>query len=316
MANQFFMPIDPVLLDRYSTRNIRRDQHRRRPLELIRRLDLFVRSLQALPPRELQMVFQVKALNKEQDNLAHLYFVCQSNISYRIARAVDRIRLFHQLREIASESALRRALIAAGVGPQDTTHTLMMLKTCTQKFIPKHFPKAPGARQTFERVKRIVNDHQPTDPSRRTEHEGLRKTMDLVQQSWNRLTELEPQPRFAWKRNRSKPNVPEPPRKARRTPGTGRRRSGFKYVGVSRETTSGKYRAHFYHGGRRFYVGTYPDQHQAALAINIAGELVLGSGKTPVNPIVAENHPDEHATDRVMAAVRTYLHRKNLAALT
>lgn len=299
MGKQFFMPIDPVLLDRYSARNIRRDQHRRRPLELVRRLDLFTRSLQALPPRELHMVFQVKALNHGQDDLADLFLVRQSNISYRLARAVDRIRLFHQLREIASESALRRALIDAGVGPRDTTHVLMMLKTCTQKFIAKLFPNATGPRQTFERVKRVVAGHEPADPHRRAEHEQLLKTMDLVQQSWNRLTELEPQRRFAWKQNRSKPDVPVSPPKKRPTTGTLRRRSNFGYVGVSRDTSSGQYKAHHFRRGRRIYVGIYPDRHQGALAVNFAHELLAGPGAAPVNPIAPEHLPDEHTAGRI-----------------
>lgn len=314
MPNQFFHCVDPVLLDRYTVRNARRHRRRSRPLELVRRLDLFTRSLQALPPRELQMVFQVKALSHEQDDLAHLFMVRQSNISYRLARAIDRIQLFHRLRELGSETALRRAMIDAGVCPQDTTITLMMLKTCTQKFIPKVFgPDGPVARQTFERTRRIVAAHNPTGPARRDEHERLLKTMDLVSQSWNRLTELEPQPRFAWKRNRPKPDAPARPPKKRRTPGTLRRRGNFGYVGVSRDTTSGQYKAHYYHQGRRIYVGIYPDRHQGALAINFAQELLLGPGTAPENPIAHENLPDDHTAERIRADVRAILLKKNLA---
>jgi hypothetical protein len=83
---------------------------RKIPLETIRQLTFLRRSLQALPPRELQFIYLVKVKGLVQEEARKMYSVRQQNISYRVIRASERICLHYRIFNLASETQLRRTL--------------------------------------------------------------------------------------------------------------------------------------------------------------------------------------------------------------
>ncbi len=130
MARKLFLIIDPYDLDRYTKKAV--CHGKKRNLEIIRKLDLLRRSMQLLPPRELYMLYAVKALRVEQDDITDIFHVRQSNISYRLERAVCRIKLHTQIMETCSETGLRRVLYKVGVGEGTVRAVLGVFKTSSQ----------------------------------------------------------------------------------------------------------------------------------------------------------------------------------------
>ena len=99
---------------------------------MIRSLDVFKRALQRLPPRELQMLYTVRVLRVEQEELTSIYRVRQSNISYRLDRAEYRIQLHAQIAELCSETQLRRVLYDVGMCESAVRIVLGVVKTSSQ----------------------------------------------------------------------------------------------------------------------------------------------------------------------------------------
>ena len=83
MARQFFTQLDNHTLERYTKKEIPR--RRRATPAKVRKLCNLHRALQALPPRELQMLYMVRVLRVEQEEARRIYAVRQSNISYRLS---------------------------------------------------------------------------------------------------------------------------------------------------------------------------------------------------------------------------------------
>lgn len=247
-------------------------------------------------------------------SVAHLYFVRQSSVSYRLERARDRIRLFHELHAIASETTLRRALINAQVSPEDTTIFLATLKTVSQKLTGQGLgiPHSQ-ARGIVDRARKQVLNHQPTDPADRDARERLLRTFDLVSRSWNLLNEIEPQGRFAWKTGKGPKKAPASPPRSPAVFGT-RRRGPFRYAGVQRVTARDGYAAKLIHEGRFVRLGNYSGIHHAALACNIAVRLVRGPRAPEQNAIAPEHCPDDQAAADIERAVRKALIKNGLLA--
>lgn len=130
MARKLFLTIDPLDLERYT----QKEKVKRSPktLEIVRGLDIFKRALQALPPRELYMLYAVRVLRVEQDDISELFHVRQSNISYRLERATVRIQLHTKIANTCSETALRRVLYAVGLPETSVRAALGVVKTTSQ----------------------------------------------------------------------------------------------------------------------------------------------------------------------------------------
>jgi len=135
MEKHLFQQADQETLDRL----VRDDPNwsplpkkRRIPLETIRQLGFLRRSLQALPPRELQFIFLVKVKGLVQEEARKMYSVKQQNISYRVIRASERICLHYRLFNLASETQLRRTLFNLGFTSENVRAITGVVRTSSQ----------------------------------------------------------------------------------------------------------------------------------------------------------------------------------------
>ena len=78
------------------------------------------------------MLYAVRVLRVEQDELTSLYSVRQSNISYRLDRAEYRIQLHAEISSICSETQLRRVLYDVGISESAVRAVLGVVKTSSQ----------------------------------------------------------------------------------------------------------------------------------------------------------------------------------------
>jgi hypothetical protein len=105
---------------------------RRIPLETVRQLSFLRRSLQALPPRELQFIYLVKVKGLVQEEARKMYSVKQQNISYRVIRASERICLHYRIFNLASETQLRRTLFDLGFTSENVRAITGVVRTSSQ----------------------------------------------------------------------------------------------------------------------------------------------------------------------------------------
>ncbi len=142
MPRQFFQHLDHHTLERYTKKEIPR--RRRATITKIRKLCNLRRALQALPPRELQMLYMVKVLRVEQEEARRIYAVRQSNISYRLDRSRSRILLHDKMISLVSETQLRRKLLDLGL-PENTVRAVTgVMRTTSQTACSRssrHFPR-------------------------------------------------------------------------------------------------------------------------------------------------------------------------------
>ena len=319
MPRQLFRSIDPTLLDRYSDRR-REGFGRRMPLELRRSLDLFRRSLQSLPARELRMLFQSFVLKVDQDDIASLFLVRQSNISYRLQRTEERLKLRREIQSIASETTLRNALLDAGTPLPFVDICLGILKTFSQTVTANGLGVSQGSvRHAFDTTRKRIEEYRPPTPQQEQERQALLQMMTLATANWNRLQEIEAQNRYAWKRGKNLPTPPQPSPKKRwggaaSPPGSSRRRGPWGYAWVQRRTGQDVYSASINHAGRRLNVCTAKDIHLAAYAVNAAWRLANGPHSPDINNIAAEHMPDQQDRAAIEGKVRSYLARKGVIA--
>lgn len=316
MVRRFFQPVDPSKLDQYTDRR-REGLGRRKPAAVVRALDLFRRSLQSLPYRELQMLFHKQVLRVDQDDIANLFLVRQSNISYRLQRAIERLKLRNEIQSIASETTLRNALLDAGTPYPSVGIVLAVLKTFSQKLTGTGLGLTQGiVRHTFEATFKQIEAYEPRSPQQERDRQALLHMMRLAAANWNRLHEIEAQSRFAWKRG--KPARQEPPRQVKyyagpASPvGSARRRGEFGYTWVQKRTCQDLYQATFTHGGRRVSLYRFSNIHHAAFAVNLANRLVNGPESPDINIIAPEHMPDEPDRAYIEEKVRFYLARRAL----
>jgi len=207
MGKKLFLRTDPVELDRYTKKNIPR--RRQQTLETIRGIDLLKRAMQALPPRELIMLFVTKVNGCEQDDVTHLFNVRQSNISYRLDRAEKRIQLQAQLLSTCSETALRRALHKVGVSEPAVRAILGVVKTSSQSATAEALKITQGAVRSLyadaiEKLKKHTGDFPEKTPSIRL--------LEIIEMNYNNLRSIKSQKRWQWKvrgTNYSGPRKPE-----------------------------------------------------------------------------------------------------------
>lgn len=317
MGRTFFLLTDPVKLDRYT--NHRPPRRRRKPLALVRELDGFKRSLQCLPRRELQILYQSQVLHVQQDDIADLLLVRQTNCSYRLQRAQERLKLHHQIRAIGSETRCRAALLAAGVSQERTLIALGILRTLSMSTVARSLNVKPShVRHSFDAARRSVEAHVPTTPEETRDRQTLLQMMDLAQANWNQLMEIEPQGRFAWKRGRTPPSTPTKsrgprvidPTKDDLQPRVVRRSGTHRYTWVQQRHSQAKpYQAKI---GRDLFLGSFENEHLAALATNLAVRLLKGPQAPPINTIPPEHAPSPDEAHQVLATVREALQRRNL----
>jgi predicted DNA-binding protein (UPF0251 family) len=191
MARQLFRPVDNHTLERYTKKDI----PRRRAVspEKIKMIVRLKRSLQNLPPRELQMLYMVKVQKVEQEEARRLYSVRQSNISYRLERAKERIKLHNEVFSLVSETQLRRKLFSLGF-PEATVRAVTgVVRTSSQQATADALTISQGSvRHIYSTA---IDKLTEADPD--CEELALLK---LIERNYNQLRAIATQARWEWKK--------------------------------------------------------------------------------------------------------------------
>jgi predicted DNA-binding protein (UPF0251 family) len=190
MPRQLFIRVEPRALERYTKQEVPR--RRRMPQSKINNLTILKRALQAIPPRELQMLHTVRVLGVEQDEACKIYNVRQSNISYRLERAGDRIALYNELVSIVSETVLRRKLFDLGLGESTVRAVTGVIKTTSQSATAKALRISQGSvRHIFATALSKLDSEAPGSPEQRL--------LLLVEQNYSKLRAIDTQERWVGK---------------------------------------------------------------------------------------------------------------------
>lgn len=201
MARKFFTQLDNHTLERYTKKEVPR--RRRATPKKMRLLCNLRRALQALPPRELQMLYMVRVLRVEQEEARRVYAVRQSNISYRLDRAKSRIKLHEEMLSLVSETQLRRKLLELGL-PENTIRAVTgVVRTTSQTAAAEALSISQGSvRHMFSQaIKRL----EETDPQGKE-----LQLLKLVERSYNQLRAIASQQRWVWKKQAGGGDVPNP----------------------------------------------------------------------------------------------------------
>lgn len=194
MRKSLFQQVDPHELDRYTKRSVLR--RRKLSHETVRWLSLLRRALQALPPRELQILYLVKVQGLVQEEARKMYSVHQSNISYRLMRAVDRIGLHRQIFGTISETQLRRKLFSLGFSADTVRSITGVLRTSSPATTARVLNLSPGSIQyAFEQAIIRLENNDPESAEL--------KLMRIIERNLNRLRCIKAQERWSWKKNRA-----------------------------------------------------------------------------------------------------------------
>lgn len=191
MPRQLFRQVENRALERYTKKNVPR--RRKASFEKIQMLAQLRRSLQALPPRELQMLYMVKVLRVEQEEARKIYAVRQSNISYRLDRAKDRIALHNEMLTLASETQLRRRLFDLGFSEHTVRAVTGVVRTTSQSAAAEALAVSQGSvRHIFATAVLRLGESYPNSPEL--------KLLKLVERSYNQLRAISTQKRWLWKK--------------------------------------------------------------------------------------------------------------------
>ena len=184
---------------------------RKLTLETVRHLDLFRRALQALPPRELGILYQLHVLNQQQKDIGPLYEVLQGNVSYHQLRAQYRIKLHHEIWSLISETQFRQTLIDAGVAHDEIALVLGVVKTSSQTASAQaNHVSVAKVRSVWERAQRSLRKQQH---QQNPHHRNALALITLINANLNQLRALAVQPRFRHK-VQSRRRSPGPSRNA------------------------------------------------------------------------------------------------------
>jgi hypothetical protein len=143
----FFVPTDPRHLERFKRLGFRRGRPSRRVRALLGR---FRRALQVLPPRELDMLFSTEVREGVQEQVSGRFHVLQSNVSYRVDRAKERVVLHMRIHALLGETHLRDLLSRAGVSRLQVQVVTGFYRTENQSVTARHLGLTQGvARSLF-----------------------------------------------------------------------------------------------------------------------------------------------------------------------
>jgi hypothetical protein len=194
MARKLFLTVDPVDLDRYTRKKVPRRTSKN--IQVVRGIDLLKRALQSLPPRELAMLYAVKVLRVEQDDISERFKVRQSNISYRLERACTRIQLHFKIAQTCSETALRRVLYDIGLAEPSVRAVLGVVKTTSQSATANTLKVTQGSvRHIFATAIARLREKKDQVP----DGDRAYKLLTIIESSYNQLRSISIQSRWAWK---------------------------------------------------------------------------------------------------------------------
>jgi hypothetical protein len=197
VEKHLFTQADPEILDRL----VKDDpdwtplpQKRRIPLETVRQLGFLRRSLQALPPRELQFIYLVKVKGLVQEEARKMYSVKQQNISYRVIRASDRICLHYQIFKLASETQLRRTLFDLGFTAENVRAITGVVRTSSQAATANALGLSQGSiRYLYQLAIGRMEQRRPDSSEL--------KLLRLIERNLNQLRSIKGQTRWDMKKD-------------------------------------------------------------------------------------------------------------------
>jgi hypothetical protein len=209
MASKLFVPTDPRVLEAIyiptDPRDLERftrqaaERHGKRNREVRRAIRQMQQALQVLPARELDMLFSTKVNGGGQDEIKTRFHVQQSNISYHVSKARERVLFYTKLRKLCSETTLRRLLLLAGVPFAKVRIVLGIIKTTSQTATARHYGVRQGtarydflgAIETLKKAELPIVDR--ADQARAIE------MLDMVEQNYSALYAPRPQERWKYK---------------------------------------------------------------------------------------------------------------------
>lgn len=191
MARRLYQSFDNNALERFTKKETVR--RRKAPPEKVRMICDLKRALQNLPPRELQMMYATQVMGVEQEQIRKLHGVRQSNISYRLDRARQRIQLYMEIYSIASETQLRRKLFSFGCN-EDTVRAITgVVRTSSQTSTAQALEISQGSiRHLFAQAIETLQEKDPGSDEL--------KLLKLIERNYNQLRNIATQHRWGWKK--------------------------------------------------------------------------------------------------------------------
>ncbi len=195
---RFCRVVDPRDLEQYSRKRL--DKRSADP-DRSRKRDLLIRAFQAIPPKELQMLYALKVGRSKQSDVMSVHHVRQPNVSYRMKRGMERIKLHVEFAATCSETTLRRALIKAGCKDLTIRVVLGVAKTTCQSAVGSSLGIAQSSvrNMVVAAVERL--EESPGSPDRT----AALALMTLVTKNYNRLRS--PKAHVRWKNRRGAASV-------------------------------------------------------------------------------------------------------------
>jgi CRISPR/Cas system-associated protein endoribonuclease Cas2 len=204
MPRRLFRQVDPSALERYTKKNIPR--RRKMPQAKVQQLSFLRRALQSLPPRELQMLYLVKVQGIGQEEARRMYYVRQSNVSYRLQRTHERITLHNLIYSTVSETQLRRKLLDLGFQGETVRVILGVVKTSSQSATSKTL-QTLGLNMTQGSVRYIFSTAIDKMSQEAPNSQELR-LLCLIERNYNQLRCIQTQERWEWKKRGSASDLP------------------------------------------------------------------------------------------------------------
>jgi len=194
MNQSLFRATDPSQISEVFS-----DDGRGLDLETIKRSrdqrDTFKVALDKVPRRELDMLCAHHVQRKGQEEIARMYEVTQGDVSYRIKRARERIKLWMDISKIMTEWELREILYKLGYKTHTIEVVLGVYKTTSQSVCAESLGMTQGnVRHEFLSVKNEVKAIVAKGSS--SDLERVNVLLVLLGGSWNRLRSLGVQKRF------------------------------------------------------------------------------------------------------------------------
>lgn len=175
MAEGFVFSVDPSELDRFAapepeegeTEDEEKEDTRRRIADT-----LSEEFLARIPPREADLLTMYFFDGKKQQELATVFGVTQAAISYRMQRALKRLKFLHSV-PILTEEGIRRDLAGVCVAGSprrqgiDVEILVGMWKTACQSLVARQLHLSQGrVRHRFWRVTTLLEKLAAKDPER------------------------------------------------------------------------------------------------------------------------------------------------------
>lgn len=191
----FLIPMDPVDMARNFSEDNRlvgmsTGETFRSPLADMTKVH---QALSVLPTRERDMLELYFFRGKNQSEIGKIFDVTQGDVSYRISRAVERVKFFLGLPKVCMRRMIGD-LHAALKNIQHVRIMVLMLRTTSQTVVGERVGLTQGkVRYRFLKSIEALRDQARTRPIYHT----YVKIFEMVSRNFNIMRSLEPQERWA-----------------------------------------------------------------------------------------------------------------------